>query len=241
MQEHVTIAHSSGGKSIILDSPEDIERWREARRKNWPSKENLKRKAEERQGMKSRGELLPEETGKNSRHKTGPSWQLKSSLPDSNSHQKLIEETSLTSLLAYASDASDTEPVEAVPLSTENDKKDHSELPMSISSRQNIPSITDTQPTASSDKLSFEDTRGKKRICKFFANGHCTKGKWCKFSHEPVSKSPRQSVDGYQYHGNIVRRGPCLLEKLLSAEQDRETSKVLQCLRHLVLSGKAAL
>jgi hypothetical protein len=224
---------------IALDSPEDIARWREARRLNWPSKENLKRKIDELQGRQARGELLPaEREAKSSRQKAGSSWQIKTSHTNAGVHCQGVQDSSmsfhtetkmaddsLSSLLAYSSDSS------------EEKNNDDLESPEIISSRTGKVAIDTMNPTSAAN-VANEDSRNKKRICKFYANGHCTKGRWCKFLHESVGKTESPKSDNYQYHGSIVRRGPCLLHKLLSSENDREISRILQCLRHLVSARK---
>jgi hypothetical protein len=255
VQDHVSVSHS-GGKSILLDSPEEIERWREARRQNWPSKENLKRKLEQRQGKETRGELLPNET-RTARHKSAHAWQIRSTPPvssvpskDFGKQKDLIQQSVddksspnlLSSLLDYSSDSSGTPAAES-----ESDKisLEDSAPPMRISSRPDVsigPSRIESESARNEKRTpeSKDDGRSKKRICKFFANGHCSKGKWCKFIHEKPGAPASQSGDNYQYHGSVHRRGPCLLEKLLSSEQDQDTSRILQCLRHLVISGQVA-
>lgn len=245
IQEHAAIAHSSGGKMIALDSPEDIVRWREARRLNWPSKENLKRKMDELQDKQSRGELLPSEReAKAARHKACSSWQVRPSNINPSAgrisgNSSMLPETdgqhhndSLSSLLAYSSDSSDSSPL----IECKGTHLDHSEAPELGSSRTVSSTVNVVEPD--SLKSNTCGSRTQKRICKFFANGHCSKGRRCKFVHESGGKSEIPKSDGYQYHGNVVRRGPGLLSKLLSSENDRETSRILQCLRHLVSSGR---
>jgi hypothetical protein len=258
VQDHASVAHS-GGKSILLDSPEDIERWREARRQNWPSKDNLKRKFEQRQGKEIRGELLPNES-RTGRHKSAQAWQIRStpallSAPskeggkqkdlDKQSVDDKKETNLLSTLLDYSSDSSVTPAVETIENESDKTTLDDSGPPMQLSSRSNMPikAAHLESAVARNDKPitdSKDDGRSKKRICKFFANGHCSKGKWCKFVHEKHGTPSSQSGDKYQYHGSVHRRGPCLLEKLLSSEQDKDTSRILQCLRHLVVSGQVA-
>eukprot|EP00741_Cyanophora_paradoxa_P012666 tig00020614_g12237.t1 len=59
--EHVHDAHngvSSSRKPIILDTPEEIERWRAERRKHWPSESNVERKKHEDENRRARGEIV---------------------------------------------------------------------------------------------------------------------------------------------------------------------------------------
>jgi hypothetical protein len=233
----------------VLDSPEDIERWREARRMNWPSKENLKRKMGQRQDKETRGELLPNES-RTGRHKSAHAWQIRSNSAISSTSpkefvkqkdQKRVDEQAstnlLSSLLDYASDSSATPVVDNEAVKT---SIDDSGPPSLFPSRSEMPIMPERIESAKPISDFKDDGRSKKRVCKFFANGRCSKGKWCKFFHEMPAKSASQSGDNYQYHGSVHRRGPCLLEKLLSSEQDQDTSRILQCLRHLVISGLAA-
>ena len=76
VKEHVASAHSEGqedgGPLKSLDTPEEIAKWREARRKNWPSASNMKRKLEEAQDAASRGDarVVP------GRARRGPAWSI---------------------------------------------------------------------------------------------------------------------------------------------------------------------
>jgi hypothetical protein len=202
---------------------------------------------DQRQGKETRGELLPNES-RTGRHKTAHTWQIRSTPTTSsvaskgsvkqNDQNDQKSTNLLSSLLDYSSDSSATPAVEIEAVKC---NLDDSGPPMQISSRSEIllPGHIESE-VAGPKPEPKEDGRSKKRICKFFANGHCSKGKWCKFIHEVPGKPAIQSSESYQYHGSVHRRGPCLLEKLLSSEQDQDTSRILQCLRHLVLSGLAS-
>ena len=87
---------------------------------------------------------------------------------------------------------------------------------------------------------SNDASRSKRKLCKFFESGHCSKGKWCKFAHEAKKQVAKNGEEKYQFHTSVVRRGPSLLERLLSGEDHRDTSRFLQCLRYLVLSGQVS-
>jgi len=59
-------------KTLELETPEEIAKWREARRKNWPSSSNLKRKQEHSADRVQRGDAVVEEP----KHKRGPNWRM---------------------------------------------------------------------------------------------------------------------------------------------------------------------
>ena len=244
--------HSSKRSVFALDTPEEIERWREARRKNWPSEANTKRKLAERERQVQRGELLPQESdSKRSRRQGGPSWQFNAGSsavrgPDKSKPNGRAKEEdkanepipesqqSLASLLAYSSDSG----------ADEDDAPEELKSTARPTPATAAPDDSNTAQALGNSGAGPEPSR--KRPCKFFERGHCTKGKWCKFLHEPKGKKDRRSgtthpgKDGYQFHGTVVRRGPGLLDRLLSAESNLETSRLLQCLRYLVASGQAA-
>ena len=102
------------------------------------------------------------------------------------------------------------------------------------------------------------------RPCKYFAQGKCLKGARCTFAHGPPrggaggvaggdGQSPRapsaasskadragggSSSRGYVAHSALKRHGPSLLVKLTAADTERQQRVLLQCFRHLVLSGQ---
>ncbi|KFQ32865.1 Nuclear fragile X mental retardation-interacting protein 1, partial [Mesitornis unicolor] len=55
---HWKNAHAPGAKRIILDSPEEIARWREERKKNFPTLANIERKKAMQMQKEERGEVL---------------------------------------------------------------------------------------------------------------------------------------------------------------------------------------
>ncbi|NXF37568.1 NUFP1 protein, partial [Nyctibius bracteatus] len=58
VQIHWTNAHAPGAKRIKLDSPEEIARWREERKKNFPTLANIERKKAMQLQKEDRGEVL---------------------------------------------------------------------------------------------------------------------------------------------------------------------------------------
>ncbi|NXT77014.1 NUFP1 protein, partial [Zapornia atra] len=58
VQIHWKNAHAPGAKRIKLDSPEEIARWREERKKNFPTLANIERKKEMQMQKEERGEVL---------------------------------------------------------------------------------------------------------------------------------------------------------------------------------------
>ncbi|NXD78970.1 NUFP1 protein, partial [Halcyon senegalensis] len=58
VQMHWKNAHAPGAKRIKLDSPEDIARWREERKKNFPTLANIERKKVMQKQKEERGEVL---------------------------------------------------------------------------------------------------------------------------------------------------------------------------------------
>ncbi|NWW53114.1 NUFP1 protein, partial [Pedionomus torquatus] len=58
VQIHWKNAHAPGAKRIKLDSPEEIARWREERKKNFPTLENIEKKKAMQMQKEERGEVL---------------------------------------------------------------------------------------------------------------------------------------------------------------------------------------
>ncbi|NWW78270.1 NUFP1 protein, partial [Climacteris rufus] len=58
VQIHWKNAHAPGAKRIKLDSPEEIARWREERKRNFPTLANIERKKEIQMQKEERGEVL---------------------------------------------------------------------------------------------------------------------------------------------------------------------------------------
>ncbi|KGL86203.1 Nuclear fragile X mental retardation-interacting protein 1, partial [Charadrius vociferus] len=58
VQMHWKNAHAPGAKRIKLDSPEEIARWREERKKNFPTLANIERKKSMQTQKEERGEVL---------------------------------------------------------------------------------------------------------------------------------------------------------------------------------------
>uniref|UniRef100_A0A8C3M839 Nuclear FMR1 interacting protein 1 n=1 Tax=Geospiza parvula TaxID=87175 RepID=A0A8C3M839_GEOPR len=58
VQIHWKNAHAPGAKRIKLDSPEEIARWREERKRNFPTLANIERKREMQTQKEERGEVL---------------------------------------------------------------------------------------------------------------------------------------------------------------------------------------
>ncbi|NWW24254.1 NUFP1 protein, partial [Falcunculus frontatus] len=58
VQIHWKNAHAPGAKRIKLDSPEEIARWREERKRNFPTLANIERKKEMQMQKEERGEVL---------------------------------------------------------------------------------------------------------------------------------------------------------------------------------------
>ena len=83
VKDHIAAAHGDGGekKTFVLETPEEIEKWRAERRKNWPSSNNLKRRQEEAAGQAQRGDARANEP----RAKRGPNWRIEI---DNSSHSK---------------------------------------------------------------------------------------------------------------------------------------------------------
>ncbi|XP_028837979.1 FMR1-interacting protein NUFIP1 isoform X2 [Denticeps clupeoides] len=66
---HFKNSHAPGAKRIKLDTPEEISKWREERRRNYPTLSNIEKKMKLKEAMQERGEVL--ETAQFGRMKQG--------------------------------------------------------------------------------------------------------------------------------------------------------------------------
>ena len=239
VKEHYANTHVGAGslndkkRMANFDSPEEIEKWREARRRNWPSATNISRKKEEEQVRKARGDCTSSSLDK---RRKGPNWEIRvprdstssrktetkhsanmSMLPGAK-EQKSEEGAceSLTSLFSYGSDESEEAPPEQAAIVRGEEK--------------------------SSSKA---QERESGRVCKYFARGYCSKGKDCRFQHVKQEQKPNRKKESdkegeYVPHSCIKRKGPSLLDRLLQKDNERDQRVVLQCIRHLIQRGLVA-
>mmetsp|Transcript_33791 Transcript_33791/g.52646 ORF Transcript_33791/g.52646 Transcript_33791/m.52646 type:complete len:292 (+) Transcript_33791:124-999(+) len=80
VKEHYSETHDgdAGTRRLIesLDTPEEIEKWREARRKNWPSNSNVARKQQEKTSREQRGDELLSNGSQGRKRQKGQDWQI---------------------------------------------------------------------------------------------------------------------------------------------------------------------
>ncbi|KAJ1490400.1 hypothetical protein T484DRAFT_1884314, partial [Baffinella frigidus] len=77
-EEHINEAEKAERKRMFssIETPEEIEKWKEARRRNWPSAANAARKAADQEAGAARGDAAPEKSAKEGKRGKGPNWHV---------------------------------------------------------------------------------------------------------------------------------------------------------------------
>ncbi|KAI8984525.1 hypothetical protein BDF20DRAFT_860386 [Mycotypha africana] len=194
-----------------IETPEELEAWIAARKKNWPTKANLERKQQEEAERIAKGELPKS----NKRRKLNNYQQQRQQQQQILQQQQLntesldLEASTSTSLVAAAYDSDNSDDF----MDPEKD------------------AITSKDPSAMGKILLPPEEIPRKR-CKWFALGRCKKGDQCTFLHqkpEHKKNQPPQPKSAVTF-----KRRPNLLYKLLEKEIRQEKSAILQCLRYIV-------
>ncbi|KAG0194219.1 nuclear fragile X mental retardation protein interacting protein 1 [Apophysomyces sp. BC1034] len=197
VQQHEETEHGKPGKKrkpdgIVppnapkIDTPEDLQAWIEARKKNWPSQANVERKVEhenlvnrvltavmkkrEAEERAARGELVP---GAKRKHRQGKDTEVKKPRQE-NAASSIAP---LGTIAAYESGSEG----ENAP----DSDSDTSDGLMDLESN----AISSKDPKSRGRiALPEENPTKPKRLCKYFARGNCGHGDSCRFSHEKVEK-----------------------------------------------------
>ena len=119
----------------------------------------------------------------------------------------------------------------------------------SESEKTRIPNPVQIQSILATTKKTLEDNHHKPRPCRYFQrNGTCRNGDQCHFSHDPQQQQQQQqqmcrNINTFKTNTKIksktktktkTKSSSTLLRKLLTTDQDRETTLTLALLRYLV-------
>ncbi|CAO3612043.1 unnamed protein product [Cunninghamella blakesleeana] len=238
----------------ILDTPEKIQAWIEARKKNWPSKANVERKEKEDEERIARGEL-PRHGNKRKQKNT----YVDNNKNNNNKRQKMNQNNiseedkettpsnSITGLVNYASDSDDgfnAEEDESVNKANSKNQNEENNDNGAVDDDDNDSDLMDLDADAISSKdpssigkitLSSDEnsqSQKPKKLCKYFMRGKCVHGDQCRYSHEKPKKTQQQQQNKPKPVESFRKR-PHLLRMLLSKEIRQEHNIILQCFRYL--------
>ncbi|KAH9550268.1 hypothetical protein CY35_10G063400 [Sphagnum magellanicum] len=258
VKEHKQMVHGKKNASLSVkaikdaalcskESEDEVRRWREERKRNYPTTSNIKRKAEDRQGRKARGELMDEDA------------RLR--------RQRLKEVLQRQAELGV--------PVAEIPSYYISDRygRDHSKL--SSNNQNGAENVAPAQNTLSNQTatqvngvkrgcspraetyavlgsgalsdLSNQKSTGIKpthrtseQPCYFFQRGRCKKGSRCHFVHDRQQRR-KGGEERANMRGKDRQKGasssilkPSLLSKLLDSSIRADKSRILECLRFFV-------
>ncbi|KAL0082137.1 hypothetical protein F4703DRAFT_1863791 [Phycomyces blakesleeanus] len=242
-----------------LDTPEALAAWIAARKKNWPSAENVERKAREAEERAAKGEL-PKTTTKRKGKELNKPHVKKERVMKSEPEivAKPISTTSLGLISGYGSD-SEEEMFDAVQTieeiiqmgSLDNTRKEpqntvqdqaqaqgHNDSDDSDDSDDDSvmdpekDAISSKDPTSSGKIATVETPQRPKRVCKYFARGQCRRGDACHFSHE-IKPKVKRSEHRQPAKVEPVNKRPNLLRMLLDKDIRQERNIILQCFRYI--------
>ena len=181
-------------------TPEEIARWRAARRRNYPTAKTVEEKLKKQQDLQSAGSISidAKSSSRPSPHEKLAAVAVSKlaskpatiAQPD-NSEQNLPPSSSLSGLMAYGdsdSDSEDDTAKEAVTtLATEVPKPDSSaETESDAKSAKSAPESQRAQSKAT--RAPQRKSKKRQRVCDFFLRGNCTRGEKCNFAHDPDAR-----------------------------------------------------
>ncbi|ORZ03563.1 hypothetical protein BCR43DRAFT_451034 [Syncephalastrum racemosum] len=217
VDDHLRVEHNVADKSskskpdgIVpfnapkLDTPEALNAWIQARKKNWPTKANVERKEQEKRKRQLERSDRPKQEPKEKKQKTAED--IRAIVGDYGSSSECEEEEG-----------------SKVPSSTRSDEEEDDIMDPERDA------VTSKDPKAMGRVGSPPPTRPRK-LCKYFMTKRgCLHGDKCTFSHErPSRPEPRQKKPP------MTKSRPNLLRKLLEKEIEQERNVLLQCFRHIV-------
>jgi hypothetical protein len=203
---------------------EDIAKWKEDRRKSWPSAANIQNKVDEANRRSMAGELDPEEKKGNKLNKKRQGMDdNKGRAPAKKARFDVVEGESNLS----ASEVAECKLMKAEDTAVKEEEP-RGKLPCRFFSRNGKCKNGDACTYAHVVVMKEKPIK----VCKNFKAGSCNNGDACKFSHD---KSLRREALAAERSKNVKKeKSSTLLKKLLEKTQRKETSLLLQCIRHFV-------
>ncbi|KAF8937184.1 hypothetical protein BGZ58_003130 [Dissophora ornata] len=221
-----------------LNTPEEIAAWIAQRRKAWPTEANILKKAQDRQDMIAKGQVIEEASSKgfngkekrrmndNDRGSNNKRGQQSTTTPEVDgilAKKAKIEDAGSTTIMAdgLVAYASSNE-------LSDNEDADENMDPVKDAISSKDPSIMGKLV------LPKERSTRPKKPCKYFLRGNCTRGDKCIFSHDPSLTNKVQKVQRVSPKKEVFRSRPSLLQMLLSGEIKQEKNKLLEAIRYIV-------
>ncbi|XP_062853686.1 nuclear fragile X mental retardation-interacting protein 1 isoform X2 [Trichomycterus rosablanca] len=237
--------HSPGAKRIKLDTPDEIEKWREERRRNYPTLSNVKKKIRLTEVKEKRGDVL--ETAQFGRFKSrGKGFQNHKGSAfgrDQRLHSD-YKEVQQTLQLACTSHIGD--PLGALANNDPESEKEESakELKVSVSvapkhmtfalgslmSSYGGMSESDDEPEDFSNPAQNSIQKLERMPNEQSKISH-------KVLHHPSRKSNRGGSRNFDSRSASKKCHPTLLEMLLAPDIRHERNVVLQCVRYIIHNG----
>ena len=219
----------------VGNDPEEIKKWIDERRKNYPTRANILRK-QSTSTKSNHQDTIPSNIASSSTSCTLP----KKTNNDNNSNNN----NALESLMAgyYDSSSEDESPekqdVEGNSSVTLQPTQNASPQTNCLKS-SDMNNVDDT--TNSSEHQKDGNTNSHRPTCRYFLSGKCKNGYQCRFLHDNAASSgtSKTKTQGHVAKRQKIKdvRNTSLLRKLLDNDIRREASLTLQLLRYIVNSN----
>jgi len=215
----------------VGNDPEEIKKWIDERRKNYPTRVNIMRK--QSKSTKSNQDSIPSNIAGSS---TSCNLPKKTTNDDDNSNKN----NALESLMAGYYDSASEE---------ESSEKRDVEVNSSITLQPTQNASPQSNSLKSSDRDNADDAtnnaerhnKSHRPTCRYFLSGKCKNGYQCRFSHDSTATTGASTT---KKQGHVAERqkikdvkNTSLLRKLLDNDIRREASLTLQLLRYIVNSN----
>lgn len=250
---HKQNLHGPNALRIKVETPEEIQRWREERKRKYPSYSNVQQKADKMSKRERQGNVLDNKNFGKMRHKkqvtsiqrnaTAQSQTKidRVSQQDSSTNQNDIGSKSLLGLFSTSHDSSGE-------MSSEDDTNDQNAKNMSAlgSLMQSYASSSDTELENESSNLQKVPEPFPESDLNVIFNEPIPDRNPAEFLGSDTSDSKKTSP-GLQSHGHIKQNKPkrqgghsqgktrqSLLEMLLANDIRKERNHILQCVRYIV-------
>lgn len=214
-----------------IDTPEDLKKWIEERKRNWPSRQNIERKVrcpimegadgdllsnlwpnrvqkKDIEERIARGELLPENKPFNKRKDKHEESANKRSRQSNNPDTP----PSMNSDPAAALIPKNTHPFSSLADYGSDSDNQNSDDDMMDPEKDAISSKDPSAVGVIALPADNVPKKKKTRVCRFFQKGNCNRGDSCSFLHEMRPKTPRNATP--QQPVEIFRTRSGLLEKV---------------------------
>ncbi|ETV90153.1 hypothetical protein H310_15013 [Aphanomyces invadans] len=212
---------------LVGNSPEEITKWREERRKKWPSESNVKRKNEQMGERVQAGDIPANKKLKTSPALPGPTDGTTPSDATSGTAERPAAELNAATSAAQLPDNEVASPRSVHRAKPASSKKKSSKFCVKF-----IRNGCDD-----GDKCLFNHDIESIPCKQFLAKGSCKRGTQCKFSHTVTAQDKLKQLQlqhQKEQASQVKQHRSSLLRKLLAKDIDKEHRHILQAFRHLV-------